>query len=125
MRVHTDTVQHIAELLTELDPATRLVTAETIRTHVCGPAAHGAVQELREAPGAWSWSEVGALLGITKQSAHERWGSYAWRSSWRSARARAIHGGTQPSPSRWASSSSSAAERCDTCSRASFSWRLW
>jgi hypothetical protein len=75
MPVHTDTVQHIAELLTELDPATRLVTAETIRTHVCGPAAHGAVQELREAPGAWSWSEVGALLGITKQSAHERWGS--------------------------------------------------
>jgi hypothetical protein len=71
----SQTMYTVRDSLRSLDPATRLVTAEAIRTHVVGPMADEAVAQLR-AEGR-TWEQVGAVLGVTKQAAQKRWGASA------------------------------------------------
>src|SRR4051794_4823958 len=59
-----ESLRSLALLSIEVDAVTRL-----------------AVAELRKAPYSYSWSEIGDRLGVTKQTAHERYGDRSGRNA--------------------------------------------
>jgi hypothetical protein len=79
----------------QLDPIGALVAARELRTLI-GAAEHDAVDWARRA--GWTWDEIGQSLGMTRQSAHQRFGVPGYDAPRRPGCAHALDARNCPEP---------------------------